>query len=274
MPPRATLSVSILTYNEERRVRPCLESVRWADEIVVLDSYSTDQTLAICAEYGAKIFQRTYVHGRHFEARQYAAELATGDWVLCLDADEHVSPELAADIHDLLEKNDPTAVGYSLRRRVFFLGRWIDHGTWGTRYLVRLVRRGTARFVGNAANDQLVVDGKVVRLNGYLRHDAYRCISDQMRQIDTIAGAFVDYQMEESGSPRRATPWTGLWHGVMRFFHAYIWRRGFLDGRAGLYVAVTSSFYSFIKYAKLWEARNASAWQQEAPQPDENRPQR
>jgi glycosyltransferase involved in cell wall biosynthesis len=244
----ARLSVCIIAFNEEERIGDCLASVRWADEIVVVDSGSTDRTRAIAADAGARVIERPWPG--FVAQKNFALEQATGDWVLCVDCDERVSPALAEEIRRVLAAPPADVDGWSMPRKTHYLGRWITHGGWYPDRKVRLVRRGRARWGGVDPHDRLFADGRVAPLGGDLHHYTYRDIADHLRTIDrfTTIGAG-----ELHARGRRGALLPLLFHPAGKFLRMYLLRLGFLDGAPGLLVAVLGSYYVFLKYAKLWE---------------------
>jgi glycosyltransferase involved in cell wall biosynthesis len=249
-PPPVTLCV--ITRNEEDRVADCIRSVPFASEVVVVDSGSTDRTGEICAELGARVVVHEF--DGHVQQKNRAVDLAETDWVLCLDADERLSPELAGEIvRRLAEPERPAA--FSMPRRTFYLGRWIDHGGWYPDVKIRLFDRRHARWGGTNPHDHVEVEGEVARLAGDLHHYSYRSISDHLRQIDlftTIAAR------EKVAAGRKFRFWRLLLHPVGKVIRMYLLRRGFLDGRAGFVVAILGGYYVFLKYAKHWELERAA----------------
>jgi len=249
---RASISVCIVTFNEEDRILECLESVRWADEIIVVDSFSTDRTVEYARRFTDRIIQRPWPG--HVAQKNFALDQAQCDWVLCVDADERVSPELAAEIQDVLRAPDRHEVGYTMPRKTFYLGRWIRHGGWYPDRKLRLVRRGTARWGGTDPHDRLHVRGPVEALKGDLLHYTYRDISDHLRTIDRFT-SIAAREIHEAGG--RHPLIRMLLHPPARFLRMYLLQFGFLDGVPGLLVAVLGSYYVFLKYAKVWELQHA-----------------
>ena len=247
---RQTLCVCIITLNEEENIRDCLESVKWADEIVVVDSLSADRTVEIARGYSKRVVQRPWPG--HVEQKNFALEQATCDWALSIDADERVSPELASEIQALLRAPGRPEVGYTVPRKTWYLGRWITHGGWYPNRKLRLVRRGAARWGGVNPHDHLYVDGPVGHLKGNLCHYTYRDISDHLKTIDKFT-SIAARELHERGA-RHALAGMVL-HPPGRFLKMYVLRLGFLDGMAGFLVAAMASYYAFLKYAKLWELR-------------------
>jgi len=250
---KAKLSVCIVTYNEEENIRKCLESVAWAEEIIVVDSFSTDETVAICREYTDRIFQRPWPG--HIEQKNFALEQATRPWVLCLDADEYLSPQATAEVIREVSSASNTFDGFILPRHSYYLGRWINHGGWYPDYKLRLFRRGKARWGGKNPHDKLILDGKSQYLKGDILHTVYRDLSDQLRTVDSFSGIVAREWFREG---KRFNPFAFLFHPPIKFLETYIFKLGFLDGYPGLIIALVSSFYCFLKYAKLWELKRGS----------------
>jgi glycosyltransferase involved in cell wall biosynthesis len=237
----------VITKNEEDRIGACLDSADFADGMLVVDSGSTDQTKEIAEAKGAKVVVHDF--DGHVEQKNRAVDLADTDWVLSLDADERLSPELREEIRLLLEDADPPAA-YSMPRRTFYLGRWIDHGGWYPDRKVRLFDRRRARWGGVNPHDRVEVDGEVRALSGDIEHYSYRSLSDHLRQIDfftTIAAR------EKHAAGQKPRLWRLLLHPIGKVIRMYLLKLGFLDGRAGFIVAVLGGYYVFLKYAKLWE---------------------
>lgn len=241
------VSAFIICCNEERNIRRCLESVRWCDEIVVVDSGSTDGTPEICREYTDKV---VYHPWEGFVAqKRFALQQCRNEWCLNLDADEEVSPELAKEIQHTLASHPPQA-GFELSRVVFHLGKWWRRGGWYPEYRLRLVRRSKTTWAGTDPHERAEVDGSTARLGGELRHYTYTSLADQMRALNSFTSTSAE-SLFKAG--RRASLIAVLTRPIARFIKFYLLRRGFLEGSEGLVVAVIEAFYAFLKYAKLWE---------------------
>jgi glycosyltransferase involved in cell wall biosynthesis len=252
-PRRATLSVAIVTLNEEANLPRTLESVAWADEIVVVDSGSTDATRAIAQSHGARFVIERW---RGFAAQKnFALSLCTSEWMLSLDADEAVSPELAASIQKVIAA-PPSDTAYALPRRNFFLGRWIRHGGYYPDPKLRLFPRGQGTFQETPVHETAVFAGKVETLHGDLLHDAYPTLAsylDHMERYSTL-GASIAIQRGRTGRNLLSFLNGVLLNPVATFFYNYILRAGFLDGREGLLLHLYHSAYVSWKYAKAWES--------------------
>jgi glycosyltransferase involved in cell wall biosynthesis len=241
------LSAVLITRNEESNLPACLQSLAGlADEIVVLDSVSTDRTVAIAEAAGAR------VAGHRFEgfgaAKQRALEMATGSWVLSVDADERVTPALADEIRGVIA-SEPSANGFLVRRDVFFLGRRLRFGGMGNDWVLRLFRRTGARFTTSPVHERVEVDGRPARLRGTLEHRAYRTLADHVDKMNR----YTDIQATEKakrGVRYRAWMWVRL---PWEVFARCILRLGVLDGTAGVVFATMSAYSAWLKYAKTWQ---------------------
>lgn len=240
------ITVTIIVLNEENNIRDCLESVKWADEIIVSDSGSTDRTTDICREYGARVFDDEWLG--FGPQKNLCADRAANDWILNVDADERVSPGLAAEITAAVGSVD--AAGFFVPRKNYFGKRWIKHCGWYPDYNLRLYRRDRGRFSDSSVHESVSVDGQKVKLNGQLVHHTYKDVSDylaRMQRYSTLAAG----ELEKKG--RRA----GLAALVLRppatFLKMFVLKLGFLDGVDGFILSVLYACYTFAKYAKLRE---------------------
>ena len=249
---REHISACITAGNEENNIRRCLESVRWADEIVVVDSFSSDRTVEICREYTEKVYQHEW-HG-YIGQKNLIKDLAEGPWILFIDADEEISPELRDEILNEFstDKADGLA-GYEFPRLVKYLGRWITHGGWYPDVKLRLFRKDKGICGGKEPHDRTTVDGPVRKLRGQLYHYTYDNIAHQLSTINRFSGITAKGMFEDGRPFSMLDP---LFRPVLRFVRGYIFKRGFLDGFPGLLIAVTTAYGVFVKYAKLWELRN------------------
>ncbi len=247
----ATLSVIVLTLNEERNLADCLESVRWVDEVILVDSGSTDKTIAIARQYTANI--HTIAWQGYGAARNFGVAKAKGEWILWLDADERVMPELADEICEIVRKNDPAVAGYSVARRAFFLGRWIRHCGWYPSRVTRLFRREKGKFSETRVHERLLLDGPVVTTS----HDLIHYTDPDLNHYFTKFNKYTSLAVEDlRAQGRRFSLVDLLVRPPFMFVKMYILRAGFLDGIQGLILSVLSSAYVFTKYAKLWESQN------------------
>ncbi len=247
-----TLSVVLVTLNEAANLPRTLASVRFAQEIVVVDSGSTDATLAIAREAGSQIFEETW---KGF-ARQKNSAIAhaTGDWVLSLDADEEVSSELAREIAAVLE-GEPACSAYRIPRLNHFLGRPLRHGGYWPDPKLRLFRRGTAHFEERPVHETMRAEGPVGRLKGHLIHHCYPTLDEYIEHMNRYSSSGAE-MLAQRGRVSRSLP-AFLWNAVLNpaatFLYNYVFRLGFLDGRAGLLQHLNHSAYIHWKFVKAWE---------------------
>lgn len=244
------VSACIICFNEEANIRACLESVRFCDEIVVIDSGSTDRTLEIAREHTDRVVVRPFPG--HIEQKNFAIDAARNDWVFSIDADERVTDELRRSIEDVLAEPAPRFPGYALARRTFHLGRFIRWGGWYPDRKVRLFDRRRGRWGGINPHDHVLLEGSAGRLAGDLLHFSYR---DLRHQMDTVNSFTSIAAKELAARGRGAIVLRMLAHPPAAFFRSYVLKLGFLEGVPGLILAGVAAFYSFLKYAKLWEAR-------------------
>jgi len=245
---RATLSVVVVTLNEEERIRECLDSVAWADEVIVVDAESQDKTAAIAREATDHVIVRPWPG---FAAQKnFGLDRATGDWILSLDADETVSPALREEITAILAGGG-TAAGYAVPRRNVFWGRWVRHGGLYPDWQVRLFRRGKGRFIDRAVHESVTVDGTVERLRGHLEHRSYQDVGDFLARADRYTSLAAD-EWVAAGRPSRPLR-DMVARPIGRFLGMYVARAGFLDGWRGFLLATLYAYYVLMRSAKVWE---------------------
>lgn len=241
------ISVILITQNEEENLGRALESVSWADEVVVVDSGSTDRTEEIARAHGARFLHREWV-GFGVQ-KQRALDEATEPWVLSLDADEAVDAGLARAIRRAVA--DPAGmVGFEVQRVTRFAGAWLGHRGWRRETHLRLFRRDHGRFTPLPLHEGVEVDGPVGRLEGYLLHYSWADIEHQMEKLNRYTTISA---RERHGRGKRAGALTPFFRGIAWFLKDYVFRGGFLHGRAGLVHAGLFGVYSFVRFAKLWE---------------------
>jgi glycosyltransferase involved in cell wall biosynthesis len=240
------LSVTVITKNEATQIAAALASVQWADEIVVVDSDSHDATVDIARAFTDRVVVRQW--DGYVAQKNYAASLATYDWILSVDADERVTPALAEEIRAVL--TGPANEGYRMPRVTWHLGRWIRSTDWYPDYQLRLYNRQSAQWTGRYVHEAVTVNGTVGRLAGELQHFAYRDISDHLETIDRYT-TYAALQMRERGG--RAGFLQLAAHAPLAFLRNYIVRGGFRDGVPGLIISVLNAYYVFLKFAKLHE---------------------
>jgi len=242
------LAVITLTKNEERNIGPCLESVRWADELIVVDSGSTDRTHDIARKYTERIL--TIPWEGYGAARNRGIEETTAEWILWLDADERVTPELAEEIQQIVTRDDPSIDGYGIARRAYFLGRWIRHSGWYPSRVVRLFRRSRGRFSPHRVHERLEFSGTVRPTRFDLLHFTDPNLAHYFMKFNRYTSlAAADLQ----AAGHRFSLADLLLRPPFQFFKMYILRGGLLDGMQGFVLCVLSAAYVFTKYAKLWE---------------------
>lgn len=246
----AELTATVITYNEEKNIRACLESLTWAKEIVVVDSGSSDRTLEICRDYTDKVLINPWPG--HLQQKNVAIAQAAYDWVLSIDADERVPVELRQAIER--ELSAPQHHGYWIARRNYYLGRWMQHGGWYPDRVVRLFDRRKGRFGGLHPHDRVVISGgSIGQLPGYLIHLTYRDFSQYLRKQDWYTGISAEGRVRRGRRPGSVTGAELLLRALVKFVQVYLLKRGFLDGIHGLIAAVGASYFISLKYAKVWE---------------------
>jgi glycosyltransferase involved in cell wall biosynthesis len=240
------LSAIVITMNNERTLRRCLESLRWADEIVVVDSGSTDSTHDICRELGAQVHVTADWPG-YGPQKNRALDRATGDWVISVDSDEWIRPELRDEIQRTVAT--PTSLpAYAMPRRSSFCGRYMRHSGWWPDYVVRLFRREAGRFTDDHTHERLVVNGRVGRLREPLMHEAITDLEQMLAKMNAYSASSARMKSQQG---KRATLLTAVLHGAWTFFRTYVVRRGFLDGREGFILAIANAEGSYYRYVKL-----------------------
>ncbi len=248
------LSVVIITLNAADRLEPCLASLAdLADEIVILDGGSTDDTAAVAERYGARLVTSTEWPGYGIQRQRAQAE-ARGQWILMIDSDERLSPGLRDEIRRAVEKDDP-ALAFTLPRLTWAFGRYIRHSGWWPDHVLRLYHRDRGHYDSALVHERVVLEPgtRVQRLTQPLLHHTYRDLNDYLVKSAGYAAAWAR-QRHQSG--RRTSIGAGLVHGLACFLHMYIVRAGFLDGRPGFLLAVLSGHSTFVKYADLWLREN------------------
>ena len=240
------LTAIVTCFNEEANVGDCLQSLQFADEIIVVDSFSTDRTLEIARPLATRVVQHDYVN----PARQknWIIPQAAHEWVLILDSDERVTPELRLEIEALVQK--PEFDGYWIRRRNFFWGREIRHGTWKTDKVLRLFRRDQGRYQDKEVHEEIEVNFSVGWCQERLIHYSYRGLDDYLRKV-TRYGAWGANDANRRG--KHGSGWRIASHTVGHFLKSYVLKQGFRDGVPGLVIAFMEAYHGFFKYGKLYE---------------------
>ncbi len=243
---KQTLSIAVIAVNEADRIGNLLKSSAFADELIVVDSGSTDGTQEICKSFGATVIYNQWPG--YALQRNFAADQALSDWILHLDADEAVSEELAAEIRNAIETAPQETAAFSMPRLAWYLGRWIRHSGWYPDRKVRLIRRDCGEWEGEL-HEYLNVQGNIAQLRHPLYHYTYRGIWDHV----VTSNKFSEIYAKDRGPAGRGFVLAGLIHAIGKFLECYVWKLGILDGIPGLIIAVNSAWYVFLKHAKAWE---------------------
>lgn len=245
------ISVVIITLNEEKHIRQCIQSVPFASEVIVVDSESTDRTVEMAGDLGAKVEVRPWPG--HRKQKEYACSLAHQPWILSLDADEYLSAELAQEIIDRFKSGEAEKLhGFRMPRCSFHLGRWIRHGGWYPDYQLRLFKSGQAHWVGEKLHEKLELKNpeKLGTLQNDLQHEVFEDLADQ---VDTNNKYSTLGAMEYLESGKKFSVWKLLVRPFGKFVECYLLKKGFLDGLPGFIIAVGASYSLFLRYSKLWE---------------------
>jgi len=263
---RRPLSVIITTFNEEVNVAECIESALWADEVLVVDSYSTDKTVEIAKRYPVTVLQREYFGSA--AQKNWSLDRVNNDWVLIVDADERVTPELAAEIRGILT-TPPRANGYYIRRKNVVMEKVIRHSGWSTDKVIRLFDRAHGRYPNRRVHADVDIEGDVPILKSSLLHYTYRSLDQYFQKLMNYADWGAAQGFREG---KRAGFLAMCGRPLWRFFRSYILQLGILDGLHGLAVCGLQATGVFMKYARLWEygVRTRLGQDVELPAFDEN----
>jgi len=248
------LSVIIITKNEASHIGRCLESVSWADEIIVLDSGSQDDTVAICHQYTDKVYETDWP-GFGVQ-KQRALDMAAGDWVLSIDADETVTPELRMEIERALQQQE--FQGYEIPRLSSYCGRQMRHGGWWPDHVLRLFRRDCGKFTDSAVHERIIVQGRTGQLITPLLHDAFVSLDEVLHKVNCYSslGAEMLYQKGTRSSISKA-----IFKAIWTFMRTYFLKLAILDGRQGLLLSISNAEGTYYKYVKLLELQSRQAQQ-------------
>ena len=262
------ISVVIAAKNEEGNIRMCLESVKWADEIILVDDVSEDRTVEIAREYTNKIFIRDS-KGKFHENKNFGIEKAKYDWILSIDADEVLTPELADEIKEAVKKEE--FIGYYINRKNFFLGKWVRHCGWYPNYIIRLFRKGVTRWPSNWPHEpfhgtpDIQQKSKVGRLKNPMLHFSYKSLDQYFKKFNSYT-SYLALEEYEKGLRIKKSNFLTLFaiKPLYWFLKRYVVKLGFLDGFRGLFVSFSSGLVVFTTHAKLWEVQNKKEQQKKA----------
>jgi glycosyltransferase involved in cell wall biosynthesis len=244
---RPTVSLIVITHDEEALIGQCLASAKsFCNEFVVIDSFSTDRTVAIAEDLGARVFRQEFTD--YVRQKQAALDRATSDWVLLLDADEQATADLGREIESVIASSEP-ADGYRIQRVLYHLRHYYRRPIYRD-FPVRLFRRARGRIGGVDPHDKVVVEGRIGRLSSPILHFSYRDVADHVATINRFSTRGA-----AQAEPSALAALQMITHPLWRFFTFYILRGGFMEGGRGLYAAMSAAFYVFLKYAKLYERR-------------------
>lgn len=245
------ISATIITKNEEKNIERCLKSISWVDEIIVIDSGSTDKTLEICKKYNCNIIETEWLgFGR---TKKFAVNSASNNWIFSIDADEEVTDELENRIKKILE--NPTKNGYKIKRKSFYLGKMINYCGWSSDYPLRLFNRKHGNFNEKEIHESVNVEGKVEKIEKPLLHYTYPTISSHIKKINR----YSDIQAMVLKKRAKKYPlFLVLFFGLNKFIKMYILHFGFLDGKEGFILCSNSAYGIYLKYLKLWELNKSN----------------
>jgi len=246
----ARVSAAVIAFNEEDKIGDCLKSLSWVDEIVVVDSHSTDRTREIAASFGAKVIERDWPG--NIKQKNFALENCSNEWVISLDADERISKALKGEIQNALR--DPSADGYQMPRRVFYINRWITRCGWYPAPKVRLVKKELAKWGGVDPHDTLFVKGKIGKFRGDIYHLSFDSIFDHFNTINnfTRIGAIEGHKRGKRAGVIDITV-----RPLFTFIKMYIFKLGFLDGMPGYIASSLSAYHTFTKYDRLYNIQES-----------------
>jgi len=251
---RPPLSACIIAMNEEDRVGDCLRSLDFCDEVLVVDSHSVDETREVAASLGARVIERDWPG--HVAQKEFAIRAATHDWVLCVDADERISPALREEIVTLRDAGFPERPGWRFPRLSNYLGTWVRYGTWYPDHQLRLFDRRRGHWGGHDPHDRVELEGEPGVLAGDLLHYPYRNRAEHLRTIESYTTTMAEGMFARG---MRAHSWNLVVNPAVRFLRFFVLKRGFLLGGTGLRLAVLAARYVWLKYAKLLAMQRSEA---------------
>lgn len=249
---REPISAFIICFNEEDFIADCVKSVAFCDEVLVVDSFSSDRTVEIAKQLGARVIQNEWPGYK--KQKSFALSKTSHEWVLNLDADERVSDELRENIVDVLSREaknrSSSIIGYEVNRLVYYLGRWWRRGGWYPEYRLRFFRKSQVTWGGIDPHEKPIPSGPTARLGGDLYHYTYKDMNDQADRLNKFSTLAAKERFEMGEKPSLTKMLVNPW---IRFCKFYFFKRGFQEGMAGFIIAVMEGYYTFMKYAKLWE---------------------
>ncbi len=245
------ISAAIITYNEESNIKRCLDSLDFVDEIIVVDSLSSDNTCKIAKELGARVIDQKFLG--HIAQKQLAVDSCSHEWILSLDADEEISIELKESILSLIE-NKLEHDAYAMNRISFHLGAWIKHGGWYPDRKTRFFNKNKAHWGGYNPHDKIIVNGSIGRLKGDLKHYVFDNLRHNIDANNSYSSIMAEDLHKEN---KRFSILKLIFKPLGKFLETYIYKRGFLDGMPGFIIAIGASYSMFLKFSKLWELENA-----------------
>lgn len=240
------ITATIITFNEQANIERCLKSILWVDEIVVVDSYSSDNTIEICKKYNCKIIQAEWMG--FGKTKKFAVDSASHDWILSIDSDEEVTEQLKDKIQQTLAA--PEYYGFKIKRRSHYLGKEIKHCGWDRDYPLRLFNRQFANFNDKEVHESVILNGKKGRIHESFLHYTYPTISSHINKINRYT------ELAALDGEKKYSLLTSLLFGINKFLKMYLLQKGFLDGKYGFLLCVNSAFGVYLKYIKVWEKRN------------------
>jgi glycosyltransferase involved in cell wall biosynthesis len=246
------LSLIIITKNEEAAIGRCIRSLPFADEVIVVDSSSTDRTVEIARGMGAIVIETDTFPGQGPQKNR-AIDVSTGDWIFSLDADEWIEPPLAEEVRAAIERHDDID-GYFIPRRSRFCGTIVRHSGWWPDYILRLFRRGAGRFTDHKIHMHVVVKGKTARLKNPIEHDSIADLADAAEKIESYAKGM---SQELLAAGKKSSELKAVFHGLWAFFQTYVFRLGILDGRTGWMIAKYNCRYTYLKWKKVADGNKA-----------------
>jgi len=247
------LSVAIITKNEENNIQRCLKSINWADEIVVLDSGSTDETVNICHQFNCRVIQSDW---KGFgKTKQLAMENTTNNWVLSIDADEVITTDLKIEIKHLLEK-EPPYKGYRIRRNSFYLGKQIRHCGWDKDFTLRLFNKNYGRFNDNLVHESFQTESAIGFLKSPMLHYTYTILDSHIEKMRRYAELSAETSFRKG---KKSSVCVSLLRGFLKFIKMYFLQLGFLDGKNGFLLSYNSGWGVYLKYLLLWEMNKSKS---------------